>query len=180
MSVITYAGFVQYDIQFVIEVFASLAETNKQVRLLLIGPPIDDLLLTLPRHARERVLQTGILTGQDTLIHLAASDILLLPFLPKVANIGRWPNKIGEYMCLAKPIVTNPVGDVNEAIGAGAALGAPAEARAYAATIHDLLTDSERRFALGRQARLAAETVFDYANFIPRLEAAYSKAAGEA
>ncbi len=46
--------------------------------------------------------------------HLSACDIFVLPYPDTCINRSRWPNKIGDYMCLERPIITNPTGDVKE------------------------------------------------------------------
>jgi hypothetical protein len=43
---------------------------------------------------------------------LSACNVFVLPFPLSLRNKGRWPNKIGDYICLKRPIITNPTGDV--------------------------------------------------------------------
>ncbi|NKB15907.1 MAG: glycosyltransferase family 4 protein, partial [Sphingomonadales bacterium] len=45
---------------------------------------------------------------------LPAADLFLLPYPNKIVNVGRWPNKIGDYMAVGRPTVANPVGELNE------------------------------------------------------------------
>lgn len=35
--------------------------------------------------------------------YLAAADVFLMPYSNKVSNVGRWPNKVGDYMCVGRP-----------------------------------------------------------------------------
>ncbi len=44
--------------------------------------------------------------------YLAAADVFLMPYSNKISNVGRWPNKVGDYMCVGRPTVSNPVGEV--------------------------------------------------------------------
>lgn len=44
--------------------------------------------------------------------HLTACDAFMLPFPDTGRNRCRWPNKIGDYLALDRPIITNPTGDL--------------------------------------------------------------------
>jgi len=177
VPVVAYAGFVQYDIEYVLHAFAAIHASLPAARLLLVGPRVEAQLELLGDSTRAAVIQTGILPPSDTLVYLAAADVLLLPFLPKQANLGRWPNKAGEYMCLGKAIVTNAVGDVREVVDAGAAIGAPATTAGFAEAATRLLEDGAARARLGAAARKAAEDVFDYAGMAANLEVLYARVA---
>ena len=45
--------------------------------------------------------------------YLSSCNLFVLPFPNTLTNVARWPNKIGDYLCLNRPIVTNPTGDIN-------------------------------------------------------------------
>lgn len=105
---------------------------------------------------------------------LACVDLFLLPFRDKVANRGRWPHKIGDYMSMGKATVTNPVGEMKllmerEAIG----VTAPEEPTAFAAAITRLMDDPAERERLGRRARVVAETEMRWERVCDRAEACY-------
>jgi glycosyltransferase involved in cell wall biosynthesis len=175
VPLVAYAGFVQYDIEYILQAFTLVHERIPSSRLLLVGPRIDAQLGLLNAETRAAVIQAGILAQADTLVHLAAADVLLLPFLPKQANLGRWPNKAGEYMCLGKAIVTNAVGDVREVVDAGAAVGTEPTPEAFAAAAVALLEDGDARTRQGQEARRAAQETFDYATRVGDLEALYTR-----
>jgi len=46
--------------------------------------------------------------------YLSACNIFILPLRNNPINAGRWPNKIGDYFCLNRPVITNPTGDMKE------------------------------------------------------------------
>jgi glycosyltransferase involved in cell wall biosynthesis len=97
-----------------------------------------------------------------------------MPFDHKVSNIGRWPNKIGDYMCVGRPTVSNPVGEVKwlfDQYDIGVLTEPTAEAMAKAAL--ELLRDRARAEALGARARVVAEEVFAWDKLILRLEQWY-------
>ena len=174
--VVCYAGFVQYDIDFILASFSRLHELNPRARLLLIGPRVDERIDRLTASVREAIWQTGVLPSQTELnTHVSAADVLLLPFQQKIANIGRWPNKASEYMCLGRPIVTNPVGDVVELIEAGAAVSSSADPNSVAQVVADLFSQPDLMRQIGMQARYAAETVFNYENRVGLLESVYQR-----
>jgi glycosyltransferase involved in cell wall biosynthesis len=64
-------------------------------------------------NASRNVISTGgKLSYERVLQWFAACDVLLLPLCNSVANRGRWPSKIAEYMAAGRAVVATAVGDV--------------------------------------------------------------------
>lgn len=122
----------------------------------------------------DRIQHLGFLPYAELPLALSCADVFLLPLRDTVANRGRWPHKIGEYMASGRPIVANPVGDVRivfetERIGLTAE---PAPAAVADAIVH-LYRFPELRETIGRTARRIAETRFAWTTLVDRLEEAY-------
>jgi len=49
--------------------------------------------------------------------HLRAADVLLLPIRDTVLNRSRSPNKLFQYIAVRRPIVTNRLENIYEAVG---------------------------------------------------------------
>ena len=65
---------------------------------------------------------SGMLPFEQMGKALSYADIFVMPYSDRVANRGRWPGRIGTYLALGRPIVSNPVGEIkllfeNEAVG---------------------------------------------------------------
>jgi glycosyltransferase involved in cell wall biosynthesis len=45
---------------------------------------------------------------------LSACDVFAMPYPETRRNLGRWPNKLGDYIFFKKPVITNYTGDVGE------------------------------------------------------------------
>ena len=60
----------------------------------------------------DRTLLYAILKSLELPWYLGCADVFGLSFPDKIYNVGRWPKKIGEYMSLAHPAVSNSFGDV--------------------------------------------------------------------
>lgn len=65
-----------------------------------------------PADVTANVISTGRLSYERVLQWFAACDVLLLPLCDSIANRGRWPSKVAEYMSAARPVVATAVGDV--------------------------------------------------------------------
>jgi glycosyltransferase involved in cell wall biosynthesis len=105
---------------------------------------------------------------------LGCADLFVLPFADKVCNVGRWPNKICDYMSLGKPTISNPVGDIktlfeDHEIG----LLANWDSANFAEKIIYLLEHPDIAEKLGDNARNIAVRVFDWKILIQRLEDFY-------
>ena len=63
--------------------------------------------------AAKNVISTGGgLSYERVLQWFAACDALLLPLCDSIANRGRWPSKVAEYMAAGRPVVATAVGDL--------------------------------------------------------------------
>jgi glycosyltransferase involved in cell wall biosynthesis len=88
---------------------------------------------------------------------LAAADCCVVPLSDTVANRGRWPAKISDYLCAGRPIVMTRVGDAArwvEERGAGWTAEPRPEALARAL---ELALDAPDVHAAGARGRALAE-----------------------
>jgi len=94
------------------EAVRSLADELPALRLLTTGDSkyiADQVKPLLPGGVLLNVGWTDFATYNRC---LSACDAFVLPFPDTCRNRNRWPNKIGDYLALGRPIITNPTGDV--------------------------------------------------------------------
>lgn len=174
--VVCFSGLdVLIDLELVTRTFERIVAEMPDARLLLVGPRRADVATLLPPRVLEtRTVITGPIPYGQLAGVLAAADLFLMPYTSKISNIGRWPNKIGDYMCMGRPTVSNPVGEVKtlfEERGVGVLAGEDAEAMAAQALA--LLREPARADAIGRAARRAAERDFSWHQLVLPLEQWY-------
>jgi len=177
--ILMFAGFVQYDLDLVLESFAIVAREVANALLVLCGPRSSVTRAWKERNPAlaDSVWEPGVVAFDRMPPYLAAADVLLLPLRDTIANRGRWPNKVGEYLAMGKAVLTNRTGDVGallEASRAGAL--APDDRVGYAAAAVALLRDPEHRAELGARARRLAEDRLDYTFLARRLVSVYESA----
>lgn len=130
--------------------FDAVRRLEHPATLLLVGesgvePPAD---------LGDRVRALGRLPFDAMLDHLSAADVLVLPLSDSVANRGRWPSKINEYVAVGRPSVVCDVGDVADLVrDHDIGLVVRPEAGAFAAAVDELLADPARAAAMGDRAR---------------------------
>jgi len=139
-----------------IEAAAMLGQRFPDARFLIIGetsPMNRDYLPELQRYAEEcgvgdRILFTGI--RSDVPAILASLDVSVMPSLNEALS-----NVLLESMAAGAPTVATRVGGTPEALADGTTglLVDPADSRALAAAIAQLLTDRTLATGLGRAAR---------------------------
>ncbi|GMW01028.1 MAG: hypothetical protein AMXMBFR84_21650 [Candidatus Hydrogenedentota bacterium] len=114
VPVVCFSGLdVLIDLTVAVRAFELLLERDPRTVLLLVGPTEQDAKNRLIRpEAMANVKALGPIPYAKLAESLAAADVFLMPYTNKVSNIGRWPNKVGDYMCIGRPIVSNPVGEV--------------------------------------------------------------------
>ncbi len=163
------------DMDLVMRSIALLRGRDPTIRLLVTGMPSAKLLQAAREHGVEaNVHLTGFLPIEELPWYLGCADLFLLPFPNKVYNVGRWPNKIGEYMSLGRPTVSNPVGDIRSLFETHqVGLLADWDPESFAGKIQELLDDHTLATQLGVNARKAALEVFDWRLLVKKLEDYY-------
>ncbi len=174
--VVCFSGLdVLIDLTMAIGAFERLLQRDPRVVLLLIGPTGHDARARVSQASSLRNIKAlGPVSYRDLPNCLAAADVFLMPYANKVSNVGRWPNKVGDYMCIGRPTVSNPVGEVKrlfEQHSVGVLTDETPEAMADAAW--SLLSDPERARQIGVEARRVAENYFAWEKLIVSLESWY-------
>ena len=165
------------DAELVLHALKHLLLTHPETVLITTGKVSRRLQqLALDLGIAKEFRQLGFLPASQLPLALSCADVFLLPFRDKISNIGRWPHKLGDYMALARPTVTNPVGEMRtlfteEKIG----LLADETPVDFAQKIFQLIQDEELRLELGRNARRIAETKFAWPHIVDRLEQCYGE-----
>ena len=173
--IVGFSGFVLYDLDLLLRAFDHLAHTRKDVRLLLTGArsPL------VQQYARRggwagRVIEAGVIDYSILPQYHACVDVFALPFANKLANRGRWPNKIGDYLAAGRPIVSNPVGDIKELFAAyDIGYLTDEEPEAFSDGLNRALEDRAAAEVKGQTARFVAERVLSWARLSVRLEEHY-------
>ncbi len=125
------------------------------------------------------VRHLGFLDRPKLIKALLCADVFLLPLRDSIANRGRWPHKIGEYMASGRPTITNPVGDIRWLFNSFAVgLLCEPSAEAMADAIERLYGEPDLRANLGQTARSVAERDFSWPVIVDRLESAYRDVQG--
>lgn len=163
------------DMEIVFGALAIVARTFPSVKLIMTGairPTVQKL--TEQYGVQDRIIQTGFVPHEELTWWLGCVDVFLLPFPETVYNIGRWPNKVGHYMCAGRPFVTNPYGDVKilveqQKVG----LAADVTPEDFARKIIFLLENPDLANQMGCHGRRIAETVYDWKSLIVPLEDFY-------
>jgi glycosyltransferase involved in cell wall biosynthesis len=118
---------------------------------------------------------TGYLPRPGLHWWLGCADLFFLPFHDKPYNVGRWQNKIGDYMSLGRPTVINPVDDIKSLfVKYDIGLLAMWEPADLAENIIYLLENPEVAHRVGENIRQAALNYY-WRILIRRLEEFYDK-----
>jgi glycosyltransferase involved in cell wall biosynthesis len=141
-------------------------------KLIMVGDPGCNVNAAV----KDRVTVTGRLPFDDMLDYLSACDVLALPLSDTIANRGRWPSKVNEYVAVGRPTVACDVGDVADLLRDNdIGLLVRPDAIEFSARIDELLADPARGEAMGNRAREIARTTYSQHAIADKLEQFYRK-----
>jgi glycosyltransferase involved in cell wall biosynthesis len=169
------------DTEIIIYSLAILRKKYPHIRLILTGD-VKRSIIDTARQAgvEENLILPGYLPIKELSWCLGSSDIFLLPFPATIYNLGRWPNKIGLYMCQGRPIVSNSVGDIQPLFGDNPiGLAAEYTPEDFASKCTELLENPELSRQMGETAKRLADTAFNWKIKIIDLESFYYQILGE-
>jgi glycosyltransferase involved in cell wall biosynthesis len=166
-----------WDLDIVMKALSRVAIRYPKVKLMITGDAGTPVRNLAKKHGVENnVLLTGYLPLADLPWWLGCCDLFVLPFPKKPYNVGRWPNKIGDYACLGRPTVSNPVGDI-KTLFERHDIGVLTECNSdgFTEKIIHLLENPHETRRLGENARQLAQSEYAWRNLIGRLEDFYHK-----
>jgi len=91
--------------------FQRLASEHQGLRLLMTGDEAYVSQKVSQYFKKETLLFCGWPEFERYNYLMSSCDLFVLPYPNIPRNAGRWPNKVGDYLSLNRPIVTNPTGD---------------------------------------------------------------------
>ena len=149
--------------------FQSIAAVRETMdaTLILIGNNIYKNRYTIPEHA----IQTAKLSSRDMYDHIGACDLMLMPLRTSIANNGRWPSKLNEYLIMGKPVVSTDICIVKELLKI-ATFGEIAEDEPadFARKIITLLNDGKALKDYGENAHALAADVLSWKTVVDSVD----------
>jgi len=103
-----------------LDLAATLARRGRQFVLMMVGagPQFEDFKRAVTaRQLSGYILLPGPVSLVDLQAYLRVSRVFLLPFPETPQNLYRCPTKLFQYIAYNRPVVTNRVGEVAEALG---------------------------------------------------------------
>lgn len=174
-SLVGYVGVLfTEDAVLLVKAFERVRAVQPSARLVLIGNPKTDV----PK--KEGMIRTGFVSYQDLNRYMAACDVLCLPCSDTLANRGRFPSKIADYLAVGRAsAVACADGDLATLMReTNAGLVCEPTPSHLAECILQLLDDVSLRTRLGRNARHAAETCMNWATLAEQVEELYQRLLG--
>lgn len=163
------------DLDLVFRSIGLVSQKYPEVKLIITGNINHHCKEAIKKHNVEKfVFLTGFLPIEELPWYLGCADIFLLPFENKISNAGRWPNKIGDYMAMGRPTISNPVGEIKKLFETyEVGLLAEWDPTDFAHRILTLLKYPNLAQQIGKKARKVAVTIYDWEIITKRLEKFY-------
>jgi glycosyltransferase involved in cell wall biosynthesis len=110
----------QFDAARVLDAVDAARQANPELLFLFIGGgPLREELerRVVTERLSDHVRFLGFLPTDEMIQHLRAADVLLLPIRDTELNRSRSPNKLFQYVGARRPIVTNRLDNIYDAVG---------------------------------------------------------------
>lgn len=166
-----------FDLELVLATLKIIAKKYPDVKLIVTGKVKTSVKqMVIDFEVENNVSLVGYVDFCDLPWYLGCADVFVLPFPDTPYNVGRWPNKIGDYLSLGRPTVSNPVGDIKK-LFEEQEIGYLArwDAEEFAEKIISLIEDHETAKRFGLNARQLAETTYNWKTLILKLEKFYER-----
>ena len=99
------------------ELLKRRGDTSLRLSLVGGGPLLEAVKSDVVSRRLDNVTVEGYLTGQPLWDRIRHAQVLLFPIRDTIGNRSRCPSKTFAYMQAKRPIITNRVGEVAEALG---------------------------------------------------------------
>lgn len=166
----------QKGLQVTLRAFAQLDKTLPPTKLLIVGdgPERHNLQsLSTQLNVSDRVTFTGNLTETEVRARLQSADIFVQSSLRDASGaIEGFGVAITEAAAMNLPVIATRIGGIPDQVidGETGVLVDPGDVGATTGAMTRLLLNAEERQTMGDQGRKQAETLFDTANQISKLE----------
>ena len=168
-----YVGLISaQDLDLLMHAYEQIHVSDNRIRLIFIGRSGVTKADLNPKII-DRVMFTGEITYEALQDYIAACDVMCLPLKNTIANRGRWPSKISDYLAAGRPVAATAVGDL-EALFSKAEIGilSKDEPGDFSRATQQLLARPDLD-ELGHNARRVAEKELSWDILTDRLEALY-------
>jgi glycosyltransferase involved in cell wall biosynthesis len=157
--IVAFSGYAPYDQEFISQAILDLLRLDRQVLVISTGNFLSPPALSMQEAGwAGRVIQFGSLPLAENGVVLGAADVLLLPYLDKPINRGRFPNKFGDFLATGRPIVSHRTGDLGRIIeGKDFGLLSSEEPEEFARDVLNLAHSDADLERMGMNARRFAE-----------------------
>jgi glycosyltransferase involved in cell wall biosynthesis len=160
-----------------------LFETFRIIRMRVSGPcklvlignnKLPEWRDYVPLDCTDSVIETGWLSYGDISVHLAACDLLLLPWKKTIATDNVWPSKLNDALAAGRPVVATEM-RVLKSVFQQYRVGILThdEPFEFAEGCLRLLDDMPLRVEMGLNARNLAEGALSWRHIVDQLEAFY-------
>ncbi len=169
-TLLLYTRFFEFDLERLWRVLQGVRTARPDVRLWVVGKGLFDeekrlLALAerdgwaiaeeqLPAPPGADLVYAGWVPFDELSAHFAQADVALYPFDDTLINRTKCPVKLVDLLRAGIPVVGEAVGEIAERIHSGqnGVLIPPGDEMAFTTAILELLSDAERRRAMGQRA----------------------------
>lgn len=162
------------DAALVLDACARLRARFSGLRLLVTGKGELDQDAVDRLGLDEALLRPGWVPLEEYPLWLSAVNVFALPFRDTVRNVCKWPMKVGDFMAVGRPTVSNPTGDIDFLFQKhDVGLLVDETPLAFERGLASLLSDPAHAQEIGREARHVAENHLSWSTLTARLEETY-------
>jgi glycosyltransferase involved in cell wall biosynthesis len=156
------------------EAMRAVLAVRPDTQLVMLGKP--STAIRSDSLAQDALLLPGFVDFETMRAWLGAANVCVIPLRDNISGRGRWPSKVGDYLCAARAVVMPRVGDAAHYIDSARAgwTSAP-NAAALGAGLLRALESAETADAAGARGRALAETELAWPTLAQRVNGFYQR-----
>lgn len=123
---------------------------------------------------KNNIIYLGVQPYEVLLHYLRASDILLLPRVDNYSERANYPGRLGDYLASGRPIVTNPIGQIERVINDNhcGLIAKINDAEDFAEKVIELINDPELSKQMGDKGQKIARDLLAWPIIVEKLNQA--------
>ncbi|MCH6198333.1 hypothetical protein MMU07_01980 [Aquiflexum sp. LQ15W] len=160
--IVAYLGMADTELDFIRPAFEAFSDPNikQKVELWGFGKPVSRQKINEYK-INDILVEKGWLDYLNDVSAISEVDVFLMVRKVNQNALAGWPNKLGDYLALGRPVLIHPYGDLNDFVAKNQEgfILVDFEKKSIVNALQDILNEKYDLEAMGKKNRILAESI---------------------